>query len=181
MSDKIAHLDSKAAHLVNMLKSAPPKQTSQTSPPNLSPLITMTITSLLLSTLPWLFFYRIFAPLSGALLIWCLIKIALHRQSLSTSIKFKTIAAIAAVTIITGCSGLSSLLDHDPVPLVVAQHPEIEFKVGTVQKVALFGFGLDGVTEEAAMADGGINKAFASQSTTTYGWISVARVRVYGE
>jgi hypothetical protein len=56
-----------------------------------------------------------------------------------------------------------------------------EYKTGHAGGIALFGYGLDDATVETAMTNGNITKAYAVETNSSFGWIAVARVKVYGE
>jgi len=64
--------------------------------------------------------------------------------------------------------------------VVVLQSPEKEYKKSKAKGYVVFGFGLDDLTETTAI-NGNITEAFAPQQSRSYGWLSVAKVWVYGE
>lgn len=98
-----------------------------------------------------------------------------------------TALILVATSLVSGCSGTLFADKKDKAILEgLVQHLNntaegVKVKTGTVQGFGVLGFGLDGVNLKAAMIAGGIERPFASDSSRSYGLISMARVTVYGE
>lgn len=143
---------------------------------------TATLLCLLGTTLPFNSTNILFGILSLVFTISLAITLWIERKCLPS----KHIKLIAAGVIwaffATGCSGLSLLwVDDPPTPIVVIQNPDKEYKKGFVEGYSIFGFGLEDTTEETAMRNGNIDKAYAIIKYRSNGWISMAKVWVYGE
>ncbi len=131
----------------------------------------LVIASLLGTTLPHPGFNV--AASIGALLAW------LTWARVSRHVVKAPILVATAFSLLTGCSGpLFSNLDPPP---MICPTGQLCQKVGVAQGIGILGLGLNNITTETARKNGDINKIFAVHESRSYGIISMAKVRVYGE
>jgi hypothetical protein len=132
--------------------------------------------------------YKLFAQTSLLCLTLLAITIITSRKHLAVKQLKRTAAIIGITMALTGCSGLFVPDFSKTTPLIEYLHEaDREYKTGHAGGIALFGFGfgfgfgLDDATVETAMTNGNIAKAYAVETNSSFGWIAVARVKVYGE
>lgn len=140
-----------------------------------------TVICLIGATIPHLAIYRLFGQSSLFCLLLLLFTAFKYRKQLPGK-QIKRFVAIVVVTmLLTGCSGLL-MPDMSTTPLIEYLHEaDREYKTGHAGGIGIFGFGLYDATVEAAMTNGNITKAYAAETNSSFGWIAVARVKVYGE
>jgi hypothetical protein len=141
-----------------------------------------TVVCLIGATIPHIATYKLFAQTSILCLILLAITIITSRKHLAVKQLKRTAAIIGITMALTGCSGLFVPDFSQTTPLLEYLHEaDREYKTGHAGGVALFGYGLDDATVETSMTNGNITKAYAVETNSSFGWIAVARVKVYGE
>jgi hypothetical protein len=141
-----------------------------------------TVVCLIGATIPHLATFRLFAQTALFCLILLVITIVRNRKQLPVKQLKRSAAIIGFTMALTGCSGLFIPDFSQTTPLIeYLQQADNEYKTGHADGIALFGYGLDDATIEQAMKNGNITKAYAVQERSSYGWIAVAKVKVYGE
>lgn len=141
-----------------------------------------TIVCLIGATIPHMATYKLFAQTSLLCLILLAITVVFYRKHLPVKQLKRSITIIVIIMALTGCGSFFVPDFSGTKPLIEYLHnQDIEYKSGYVDGLAFFGYGLDNATVENAMKNGNITKAYAAETNSAFGWIAVAKIKVYGE
>jgi len=172
----ITDINTTKTRLQRLLQSATPKTDKQ---PNLfgKTIPTLLVISLLGSMLPFetvtIFFSLSFATITlfALILLW-------KKQLKITKGKTALISALIITSLLSGCSPAFTF--KTPPELIKFAH-EHDFDVYTIQKIGVFGLGLQDATIASAQAECDIKTIQGAQITEGHGLISIVTVTIAGK
>ncbi|WP_020675308.1 hypothetical protein [Geopsychrobacter electrodiphilus] len=121
----------------------------------------------------------VFLSLTAAITIMITIAAAWQKIIILNKSTTQIIAGLAIVSILSGCGPVLFGTPNDLSFFDLGHHPDV--KTYTVQKVGVFGFGLEGATVETAMKEADIKNVIAMQTVRGYGLISMSRITIAGK